>query len=332
MQLATIGEVSREMGVSTRTLRYYEQMGLIAPIQRAAGAYRAYDAATVARLRQIVVLRKLRMPLRQVAAVLEADSAAAAIEAFQQSLAELDEELDALQAIRDVIGAFIARLGQLSQLGLEPALLDDAALLEVADALTLRRHRLAEPRTMADLEQASQRLAELKDKDVRIVYLPPATVASAHCIGGADGPEQASAEMLDRFISEARLQEAYPAARHFGFNNPDQPTEGEGHGYERYVTIPDDLEVPPPLTRKRFAGGLYAAHAIPMGAWEEWQSLYEWAAASELYEPRWGSVEGVYGWLEEHLNYWGWAAASDGQRQVDLLLPVRLKEGGGGDA
>jgi len=37
-----------------------------------------------------------------------------------------------------------------------------------------------------------------------------------------------------------------------------------------WVTIPEEMDVPEPIVKKRFEGGLYAAHMIPFGAFEEW--------------------------------------------------------------
>ncbi len=69
MKLTTITEISREMSLSTRTLRYYEQIGLIESVKKEDYAYRTYDEATVTRLQQILVLRKLRIPLKQIALI-----------------------------------------------------------------------------------------------------------------------------------------------------------------------------------------------------------------------------------------------------------------------
>ena len=61
MNLVTISELSRQMNISTRALRYYEQVGLIESVKKDGYAYRTYDEATVVRLQQILVLRKLRI-------------------------------------------------------------------------------------------------------------------------------------------------------------------------------------------------------------------------------------------------------------------------------
>jgi len=67
MELQSISQVSRRFHVSTRTLRYYEKIGLIAPTKTEESAYRAYDTDTLMRLRQIIVLRKFRIPLKEIA-------------------------------------------------------------------------------------------------------------------------------------------------------------------------------------------------------------------------------------------------------------------------
>lgn len=51
-----------------------------------------------------------------------------------------------------------------------------------------------------------------------------------------------------------------------------------------WVTIPDDMEVPANLVKKRFEGGLYAAHMIPMGNFNEWEWLLNWVNENEKYE------------------------------------------------
>jgi DNA-binding transcriptional MerR regulator len=50
-----IGELSRQSGVSTRGLRYYEEQGLLHPLRRASG-YREFDASDVDTVRRIRVL------------------------------------------------------------------------------------------------------------------------------------------------------------------------------------------------------------------------------------------------------------------------------------
>ncbi len=343
MNLITISEVSKSLSISTRTLRYYEQIGLIESVKKDDYAYRTYDENTVRRLQQILVLRKLRIPLKQIVLILKSEDVAEVVETFRQNLAEVDEEMTALSTIREIINSFITRLNEsirnaaLGSVGIKLALLDDTALIEAVDALAVQRIPLKEEKTAANLERASEKLNRLTDRDVRIVYLPPSTVASAYAKGTEPGPELVTADIVDKFILDSNLKGRYPASRHYGFNNPDEPVHGEGHGYERYITIPDDMEVPAPLVKKQFKGGIYAGVTIPMGEWDAWGKLHEWVGSNERFDFRWYTIEGVNGveydgkkwtcgWIEEHLNYWDWNENTDENRQIDLMIPIKRKD------
>ena len=112
MNLLTITEISKNFHISTRTLRYYEQIGLLQSTKKDDYAYRTYDEAAVLRLQQIVVLRKLRIPLKQIVTLLESDSTAEIIDTFSRNLSEVDDEITALSTIRTILDTFITRLRQ----------------------------------------------------------------------------------------------------------------------------------------------------------------------------------------------------------------------------
>jgi MerR family transcriptional regulator, repressor of the yfmOP operon len=55
-----IGEVAELTGTTPRTIRYYEELGLLAPsAERSPGAHRSYDEADVDRLRELLRLRRV---------------------------------------------------------------------------------------------------------------------------------------------------------------------------------------------------------------------------------------------------------------------------------
>lgn len=326
MKLQTISQITKDFRISTRTLRYYEQIGLISSEKTANYAYRVYSEDTVCRIEQIILLRKLRIPLKQIAFILESDNVTEIIHSFQQTLANVDDEINALTTIRDIIAGFIERINDnIAQSGnrIKLDLLDDTTLLEAVDGLLIQRRPVKGTVGIGELQEADMKLTKLSDRDVRIIYIPPMTVASIHVTGGA-GAEKRSAEVLANFILETKLKQVFPAARSFGFNNPDGLQDDDpAHGYERWISIPDDMHVPPPLVKKYLPGGIYAAHMIPMGVWDEgWLLLHEWVSKSEKYDFRWNTIDGVCGWLEEHLNYWYWDEKRQ-DRQLDLLLPVK---------
>lgn len=325
MELQTISQVSRLFHISTRTLRYYEQIGLIAPTKDGSYACRTYDSETITKIRQIIILRKLRLPLRQIKELMAANSTEKAIEEFERTLSQVESEITALSTIRSALKAFIDKLN----LGCEKLdLLDDENLLDIVDSLSASKTSSKEETSMTDLTQANEELNRLTDKNVRITYLPPATVAAIHCMGSA--AETESGDLLFAFIKESRLPQLKPDFRHYGFNHPNGTLpDGSDHGFERWVTIPDDMEVPAPFVKKQFAGGLYGAHMIPMGAFEEWNQLFAWANTHETYEIVWGDPECMSGFMEEHLNpisHYLWSHEECDQRlQLDLLIPIREK-------
>ena len=61
----TIGQVAKTSGIAAKTIRYYEQIGLLPAPSRAASGYRLYDQPGVERLRFIRQARSLGLPLQQ---------------------------------------------------------------------------------------------------------------------------------------------------------------------------------------------------------------------------------------------------------------------------
>lgn len=325
-ELATVTEVSRALGLSTRMLRYYEELGLVGSIRREGYAYRMYDEEAVRRLRQVIVLRRLRVPLREVKLILDDPSAQRAISVFQRRIAELDAELSGIEAVRDLTAELLEALKSRYWLPASSVLLEEdlyAALPSLAaNTYELEKERA---RKMDDLKKAED---NMKLTDVRIVHLPAATVASARYFG--PNPEDLSGRIINDFAREHKLWESGCDMRLYGFNSPNPPPEGGEYGYEFWVTIPDDMDVPAPLVKKQFKGGTYAAHAIKMGDFHEWAWLSQWVDESEEYEAN-GSRDpaDMFGCLEEHLNYHDHIIeAGEGEpelTQLDLLIPVRKK-------
>ncbi len=60
----TIGQVVKTSGVAAKTIRYYEQIGVLAAPSRTASGYRLFDQAAVEQLRFIRRARSLRLPLQ----------------------------------------------------------------------------------------------------------------------------------------------------------------------------------------------------------------------------------------------------------------------------
>lgn len=102
-----IREVSDRFGVSLRTIRFYEQLGLIRP-QRTATRNRLFDLDDITRIAFIVSLRRYDVSVPRVAELLALRDAgeperlrAAVSEALAERRGEIDREIRRLTALRD---------------------------------------------------------------------------------------------------------------------------------------------------------------------------------------------------------------------------------------
>jgi DNA-binding transcriptional MerR regulator len=66
----TIKEIADLAGVTTRTLRYYDQIGLFCPSGTGQNGYRYYDQESLLRLQQILFFRELDVPLKEIQRIL----------------------------------------------------------------------------------------------------------------------------------------------------------------------------------------------------------------------------------------------------------------------
>jgi len=172
---------------------------------------------------------------------------------------------------------------------------------------------------------------KLTDREVRIIYLPPMTMASIHCIGGA--PETDTAKIMDQFVKNCNLAGIKPDYRHFCFDHPQgKLSDGSDHGFERWVSIPDDMGINEPMKKKKFSGGLYASimrPIVPMEFFREgWELLSTWVMENKKYDFRAGDPETKYGLMNEHLNCINLSIepVDEQAMQLDLLMPIKEKK------
>ena len=103
-----IRELAKCTGVSAKTIRYYESIGLLPPPERAANNYRQYSPAVVERLRFIVSTRSLGFTLADIREFLEARDNNAlpcrrVVDSIDQRILEIDRRIADLLALRDTL-------------------------------------------------------------------------------------------------------------------------------------------------------------------------------------------------------------------------------------
>jgi Cu(I)-responsive transcriptional regulator len=110
----TIGEAAAHSGVPPKTIRFYEQIGLIAPAARLANRYRRYGDRDLEILRFVHRARALGFSLKEVGALLALyrDRRRASRDVKRLALghvAELDRKIAELTAIRNTIAHLAER-------------------------------------------------------------------------------------------------------------------------------------------------------------------------------------------------------------------------------
>ncbi|MFC7929383.1 MerR family transcriptional regulator [Streptomyces cinereoruber] len=104
----SIAEVARMSKVTSRTLRHYDEIGLLPPAWTGGNGHRYYEEADLLRLQQILLMRELGLGLREIRAVLDSrlDQVAVLREHHRRLLAERDR----LETLARTVGRTIAEL------------------------------------------------------------------------------------------------------------------------------------------------------------------------------------------------------------------------------
>lgn len=96
----TVQKLGQLAGISTRTLRYYDQIGMLKPARINASGYRIYGQAEVDKLQQIMFYRELGLPLEQIKELVNSPAfdEAKALREHREQLLEKRKQLDVLIA------------------------------------------------------------------------------------------------------------------------------------------------------------------------------------------------------------------------------------------
>ncbi|MCU0526294.1 MAG: MerR family transcriptional regulator [Elainella sp. Prado103] len=115
-----IGKFAMQAGVTPRTVRYYESLGLLGPNERQGAGFRYYTQAELVRLQQINNLKALGFSLEEIAhvaplyfeAATHRSGAQKILDLLRQRLAATDQKIDTLMQLRIDLQANIDRIQQ----------------------------------------------------------------------------------------------------------------------------------------------------------------------------------------------------------------------------
>ena len=99
-KLEKIKDVSARYEVTTSTLRYYEKMGLIKSSRCESSGYRLYDETALVRLRQILILRKMNISIRDIREIFAANDSEAVLSVLDRKVDDIDSEVALLHELK----------------------------------------------------------------------------------------------------------------------------------------------------------------------------------------------------------------------------------------
>jgi DNA-binding transcriptional MerR regulator len=158
-QSLTIGQLAAETGLTVRTLRHFEDKGLLGRVARSGAGQRRYGRHEVERLYQVIALRAFGLPLAQIAAVL--DSPPTLGQALADQLTRVDGQIAALSSLRTA-------LQRATNNGNEPVSTEE--LLKMVRQTTVSQDLLNEYLDESEQAVLADQAAHLGEEATRIVH------------------------------------------------------------------------------------------------------------------------------------------------------------------
>lgn len=302
-----IGEAAKLYDISNRTLRHWEEKGILKSFRTDSG-YRLYDDENIIRIKQIVLLRKLEIPIGDIERIFISNDIDTSVEIMKNNLIKLKRKRDLFEGLSYIIERLIPNLQK--ERSLEQLFL----YLENQEV-----NYLSKEDTALQILLSERNMDMGNINEVRIVRIPEMAVASYRA--ESETPEMDCSMVVDKFVLENSLHKK-GVFRHFGFNNPNPSENNPVYGYEIWIALPDGFDISEPFIRKNFEGGLYASVSSKVKEiGEKWALLYNWVVENEKYE-----FEPNAQWLEECVDYETFILEEEGERKLDLLCPIKLME------
>lgn len=110
--LIKIREVSSRYDISSRALRYYEDMGLITSTRSSDYAYRLYDKNAIKRLEQILILRKLNISIKDIQRIFSTSGSEVVLEVLGKKVEDVDGEIAMLYELKNIVLEFVRQIKQ----------------------------------------------------------------------------------------------------------------------------------------------------------------------------------------------------------------------------
>lgn len=111
-KLEKIKDVSAKYAITARTLRFYEDMGLLTSTRTQGYAHRVYDEIAITRIKQIIILRKLNISVKDIRRIFEAPNSQMVLDVLGKKAEDIDDEVALLHELKNIVLDFINQIKQ----------------------------------------------------------------------------------------------------------------------------------------------------------------------------------------------------------------------------
>ncbi|MGK2905386.1 MAG: MerR family transcriptional regulator [Desulfuromonadales bacterium] len=122
--LIQIGRLAKELDITTRTIRYYEEIGLMGPSKRSRGGARSYNRDDVLRIKFILKLKELGISLKEMLSLADTFDThnqnfgmitPRVLEILDLHIGNIDDKIGRLTSLRNDIVSYRKRISDLLQ-------------------------------------------------------------------------------------------------------------------------------------------------------------------------------------------------------------------------
>ena len=246
-----IREVSSKYDITARTLRYYEDMGLLHSVRSEDYAYRLYDETTIKRLEQILILRKLNISIKDIQRIFNASGSDVVLEVLGKKVQNIDDEVALLHELKELVLEFIHDIERLN--------FNDSSHIKLLydKAKEVESHLgnvdyIGKPANINRLAEVTGKLE--KKPDIRIIQLPACRMVTS---GVKQGDNQKKFDTMWGKLDTRRKDRFFP--RDFMWWDKESNGPIWWYAVEDWVTEADTNG----FRFTDFEGGMYATAIVP---------------------------------------------------------------------
>lgn len=277
----SISNVCHQLGLTSRTLRHWEDRGLINSHRDPQSGWRFYDQETIGRIRLVMLFRQLDIPLDQVKLILDEGNILTVTRVLSNHIRCLSGEIEKLVRLQANIEGCLSAISKTTALPDRSPFIDNVTQTIAVQLTSDNNLKGRWKETMSSIPTKSS---------LRIIKLPAMRTAVCNVLSAS--PEDKAIQCV---LEWARSEGLMGTVRLFGMNTTAYDPSCKEYGWAACITVPEDVEIPGFLREMRLPGGLYASLDSTNEVYDSWQILTDLLQDSEY------TADKTRPCLEEHI-------------------------------